>query len=224
MVTLINYARILGLLTVFLWGLVMLLRLLLGFWLLLSLSAETLADAVSDARKPVDELNQELIVLMKGGKTLGFDGRFKKIDPVVRKTFMFEAVAQIALGLHWKKLEETQKLAFMDKYRELSSATYASQFKEFGGEVFDYESGQEIKSGRVMLRYNLVAPREKHVFEYQLSEFNGEWRIINIVVDGISDLALKKAQYTSVIDREGFDALIARLGQKIEDYSKNSEG
>ena len=139
MVTLINYARILGSLTVFLWGLVMLLRLLLGFWLLLS-------------------------------------------------------------------------------------ATYASQFKEFGGEVFEYESGQEIKSGRVMLRYNLVAPKEKHVFEYQLSEFNGEWRIINIVVDGISDLALKKAQYTSVIDREGFDALIARLGQKIEDYSKNSEG
>lgn len=201
----------------------MFLRRVLGIWLLLA-AGGAWADAISDAKGPVDALNQELIALMRGGKSLGFEGRYRKIDPVVRKTFMFEAVAQIALGLHWKKLDEAQKLAFMEKYRELSSATYASQFKEFGGEVFEYELGQEIKSGRVMLRYNLVTAKERHVFEYQVSEFNGEWRIINIVVDGISDLALKKAQYTSVIDREGFDALITRLTQKIEDYSKNSEG
>jgi phospholipid transport system substrate-binding protein len=42
------------------------------------------------------------------------------------------------------------------------------------------------------------------------------------VVDGISDLALKKAQYTSVIDREGFDALLNKLTQKIADYAKNN--
>lgn len=199
-------------------------RLLLLVVFLMGASGGVLADEFAEPKKPVDALNQELIAAMKGGKALGYEGRFKKLDPVVRRTFMFEAVAQIALGTHWKKLEESQKLVFMDKYRELSAATYASQFKDYGGELFEYESGQEVKPGRVMLRYHLVAPKEKHVFEYQMAQFNGEWRIINIVVDGISDLALKKAQYTSVIDREGFDALIARLTQKIEDYGKSSEG
>lgn len=199
-------------------------RPLLFVWLLALSFCGVCAEEFVDSKKPVDELNQELIAVMKGGKTLGYEGRFKKLDPVVRRTFMFEAVAQIALGTHWKKLEESQKLIFMDKYRELSSATYASQFKDYGGEAFEYEAGQEVKPGRVMLRYNLVAPKEKHVFEYQMAQFNGEWRIINIIVDGISDLALKKAQYTSVIDREGFDALIARLTQKIEDYGKATEG
>jgi phospholipid transport system substrate-binding protein len=33
---------------------------------------------------------------------------------------------------------------------------------------------------------------------------------------------LKKAQYTSVIDREGFDALLSKLTQKISDYAKNN--
>jgi phospholipid transport system substrate-binding protein len=181
-----------------------------------------LADSVQDARKPVDHLNQELIGLMRSGKELGFEGRFKKIDPTVRQSFMFEAVAQIALGTHWKKLEEAQKLEFMDKYRELSSATYASQFKEFEGEKFEFDNGQELKPGRVVLRYNLIAPKEKHGFEYHVSLFNGEWRVVNIVVDGISDLALRKAQYTSVIDREGFEALISKLTQKIADTAKNN--
>ncbi len=81
-----------------------------------------------------------------------------------------------------------------------------------------------MKSNRVTVRNMLVAPKEKPVkFEYVLGQASGQWVIINIVVDGISDLALKKAQYTSVIDREGFDSLMNKLTQKITDYaSKNT--
>jgi len=111
----------------------------------------------------------------------------------------------------------------MDKLTDLSIATYAAQFKEFGGESFQFDSSQDVKNGKLLLRYNLVAPNEKPIkFEYFVGQFNGQWHIINIVVDGISDLALKKAQYTSVIDREGFDALLNKLTQKINDYAKNN--
>ncbi len=181
------------------------------------------ADAVADARKPVDRLNATLIEVMKGGKQLRYEGRYKKLDPVVKDTFEFEAVSLIALGAHWKKLEQPQKVAFMAKLADLSVATYAAQFKEYGGESFQFDASQDIKNGRLLLSYNLIAPNEKPIkFEYFVGQFNGQWHIINIVVDGISDLALKKAQYTSVIDREGFDALLAKLNQKIADYAKNN--
>jgi phospholipid transport system substrate-binding protein len=184
-----------------------------------------LADAVDDARKPVDRLNDALIEVMKGGKQLGYQGRYKKLEPVVKDTFEFEAVSQIALGAHWKKLDKPQKTAFMQKITDLSIATYAAQFKEYSGEAFKFDSSQDMKNGRMLLRYNLTAPKEKPIkFEYIVSEFNGQWQIINIIVDGISDLALKKAQYTSVIDREGFDSLLSKLTQKIADYANNNGG
>ncbi len=106
---------------------------------------------------------------------------------------------------------------------ELSIATYAAQFNGYSGESFKYDSEQGMKSNRITLRYQLVAPKEKPVvFEYVLGQSNGLWAIINIVVDGISDLALKKAQYTSVIEREGFDNLLNKLSQKISDYANNN--
>ena len=193
-------------------------------WLLIGgLSGIAWADSVADARIPVERLNATLIEAMKGGKPLGYMGRYKKLEPVVKETFEFEAVSLIALGSHWKPLDQAQKLAFIDKLTDLSIATYAAQFKEFGGESFQFDSSQDIKNGRLLLRYNLVAPNEKPIkFEYFVGQFNGQWHIINIVVDGISDLALKKAQYTSVIDREGFDALLKKLSQKIADYAKNN--
>jgi phospholipid transport system substrate-binding protein len=201
----------------------MILRHFLTFWVLVWLPFFAQADNLAEARNPVDLLNSTLIDVMKGGQKLGYTGRYKKLDPVVKDTFEFEAVSLIALGTHWKKLEQPQKLAFMDKLTDLSVATYAAQFKEFGGESFQFDSSQDVKNGKLLLRYNLVVPNEKPIkFEYFVGQFNGQWHIINIVVDGISDLALKKAQYTSVIDREGFDALLSKLTQKISDYAKNN--
>lgn len=201
----------------------MILKYFPAFWLLVLWPFFAQADNLVEARKPVDRLNGTLIEVMKGGQKLGYTGRYKKLDPVVKDTFEFEAVSLIALGMHWKKLEQPQKLAFMDKLTDLSVATYAAQFKEYGGESFQFDSSQDVKNGKLLLRYNLVAPNEKPIkFEYFVGQFNGQWHIINIVVDGISDLALKKAQYTSVIDREGFDALLNKLTQKISDYAKNN--
>jgi phospholipid transport system substrate-binding protein len=198
-------------------------KVILGFLLAFVLPFQVGADTLEEARKPVERLNETLIAVMKGGKQMAFQGRYNKLEPVVKGTFEFEAVSQIALGSHWKKLDTAQKLAFMDKLRDLSVATYAAQFKEYDGETFKFDSSQDIKNERLLLRYNFGSPKENPIkFEYIVGQLNGQWQIINIIVDGISDLALKKAQYTSVIDKEGFDSLLNKINQKISDYSHNN--
>jgi phospholipid transport system substrate-binding protein len=193
--------------------------------LLLCFAQFSIAEGQPDAKQTVDKLNTTIIESMKHAKNLGYKGRYAKLDPVIKETHDFAAIAQIALGSHWKNLTEEQKKAFIDKLSELSIATYAAQFNSYAGEDFKYESEQGMKANRVTLRYQLVAPKEKPVvFEYVLGQVNGQWAIINIVVDGISDLALKKAQYTSIIEREGFDTLLNKLGQKITDYANNNSG
>ncbi|QSA98889.1 ABC transporter substrate-binding protein [Methylococcus sp. EFPC2] len=179
-------------------------------------------DAASSAKTTVDKLNVVMIEVMKSAKQLGYEGRYKKFEPIVKETHDFDAIAQLALGAHWKNLDDKQKQAFINKLTDLSVATYAAQFNGYSGEEFKYESSQSLKSNRLALRYVLSAPKEKPVnFEYFLTQREGHWNIINIVVDGISDIALKKAQYTSIIDREGFDSLMNKLTQRIVDYASN---
>jgi len=191
--------------------------------LLLCFAQFSIAEEQTSAKQTVEKLNTALIEAMKNAKQLGYKGRTAKLDPIVKETHEFNTIAQIALGSHWKELNDDQKKAFVDKLTELSVATYAAQFNGYSGEEFKYESEQSMKSNRITLRYELVAPKEKPVkFEYVLGQVNGQWVIINIVVDGISDLALKKAQYTSVIEREGFDNLLNKLNQKIIDYANNN--
>lgn len=202
----------------------MFLKAILGLWLMVMAPVAVLADATEEAKKPVDRLNETLIQIMKDAKPLGYQGRYKKLEPVVKDVFEFEAVARLAIGnTQWKNLDKPQKIALMEKLADLSVATYAAQFNDYGGEAFKFDTLQESKGSWIILRYDYGAPKDKPIkFDYYVSEANGRWRIINIIVDGISDLALKKAQYTSVIDREGFDSLLNKLSQKIADYAKNN--
>jgi phospholipid transport system substrate-binding protein len=48
-------------------------------------------------------------------------------------------------------------------------------------------------------------------FEYQLHNAGNGWRIVNIIADGVSDLATRMVQYDSVFQAKGFDGLIAQL-------------
>jgi phospholipid transport system substrate-binding protein len=54
-----------------------------------------------------------------------------------------------------------------------------------------------------------------------LKKKGDNWRIINIIANGVSDLALKRSEYTSVLKREGFDDLIAKINEKIDNYAKH---
>lgn len=51
-------------------------------------------------------------------------------------------------------------------------------------------------------------------FDYVLRPNGGKWRIINIVADGVSDLALRSTQYAKLYEEKGFDGLLAWIQEQ----------
>lgn len=197
---------------------------LINLLLVLLLTAAGLtavAQPVEPQRQSTDKLNTALIDVMKDAKRLGYDGRYRKLAPVVKETFQFDVIAKSVLGKHWNTLAQSQRDAFVAKLTDLGVATYASQFNAYDGQSFRYGGTESARAKRSIVRYTLLVPKGEPVkFDYIVSADGARWRIVNIIADGISDLALKRAQYTSIIEREGFDSLLAKLSQKIADYAK----
>ena len=61
--------------------------------------------------------------------------------------------------------------------------------------------------------------RKDATIDYLVAPTAGRWEIVNIVANGVSDLALKRAQYTSIMRTKGFPALLAALRGKIAQVS-----
>ena len=173
------------------------------------------------AKQVVEKFQSELIAVMKSGKQLGFSGRYDKLSAPVSNSHDLNKIARIVVGKEWEKLSPDQQKKLVDVFSRLSIASYAHNFKEFAGEAFTIDSQEETARGGVVVYAHLSIPNDKDVkFEYHLKDQDKNWRIINIVANGVSDLALKRSEYTSILQREGFDALIAKINEKITAYSK----
>lgn len=173
------------------------------------------------ARQIIDKFQTDLISVMKDGKKLGYAGRFEKLEPAVANSHDLPKIARIVVGKEGEKLNDEQQKKLTDVFTKLSVASYAHNFKDFSGEEFVIDSEEETKNGGVVIHSHLNIPDDKPVkFDYMLKEKGTSWRIINIIANGVSDLALKRSEYTTILQRDGFDALIAKINEKIDDYAK----
>ena len=70
----------------------------------------------------------------------------------------------------------------------------------------------------VIVRTVLHTANEDVHLDYRLRSTPAGWRVIDVYLSGtVSELALRRAEYTSVLEREGFDALLAALERKVSD-------
>ena len=173
------------------------------------------------AKQVVEKFQAELIAVMKSGKQLGYAGRYEKLAGPVSNSHDLTKIARIVVGKEWEKLSGAQQQELVDIFIKLSIASYAHNFNDYSGESFVFDSEEETARGGVVVHSRLIVPDDKPVkFDYMLKEKGNSWRIINIIANGVSDLALKRSEYTTILQREGFDALIAKINEKIDNYSK----
>lgn len=199
------------------------LQLAVVFMFLLLGTAKAFAgdEAGATARQVVEKFQADLIQVMKDGKKLGYSGRYEKLKEPVSNSHELTKIARIVVGKEWEKLSEAQQQKLADVFSELSIASYAHNFKDYSGESFVFDSEEETTRGGVVVHSHFVIPGDKPVkFDYMLKEKGNSWRIINIIANGVSDLALKRSEYTTILQREGFDALINKINEKIDNYSK----
>jgi phospholipid transport system substrate-binding protein len=178
-------------------------------------------EAGATARQVVERFQDSLIAVMKDGKKLGYAGRYEKLATPVSNSHELAKIARIVVGKEWEKLAAEQQQKLVDAFTRLSIASYAHNFKDYSGESFVFDSEEETTRGGIVVHTHFVIPNDKPVkFDYMLKEIGNSWSIINIIANGVSDLALKRSEYTTILQREGFDTLIAKINEKIDNYSK----
>jgi phospholipid transport system substrate-binding protein len=194
----------------------------LALVMIVCVSTIAVAEDMQTGSAVISHLNNNLLAIMKNAKTLGYSERYKVLDKVIGETHDLAKIARFSVGRkNWNEMSDQQQEKFVDEFHRYSIATYVDRFNGFGGEIFKTKSEQPLPRGRVLVKSLLRSPEYGVVnFDYILGQdAAGQWKIINIMADGVSDLALKRAHYTDVIKQKGIDALIAELIAKTASYT-----
>ena len=168
--------------------------------------------------KVVDGLDVALLKTMKAGKKAGIAGRIKIMAPAVRSSFDVPRISRMVLGQYWKALSRKHRDTFVDLLTHLIVVSYASNFDAYSQQQFKITGVRHKgKTAFVSTEFSDPGSGESHSFDYVVHAVQpGEWKIVNVIADGVSDVAVKRAEYTGILGKGSFQDLIDALRKQIK--------
>ena len=141
-------------------------------------------------------------------KRSSYKQRLSVVEPAVADHFQIHTIARISLGRrYWGSLNAEEKSSFQTLLEDLVSSTYASRFKDDKGQVFSITATEPIATNRKRVKSILETNTETVALDYQLQQEEGTWRIYDIVANGVSDLSLKRSNYSAMFKKSGLESV-----------------
>jgi phospholipid transport system substrate-binding protein len=154
---------------------------------------------------------------MKNGPTLGQNGRYAALAPIVNTVFDVPYMTRLAVGLSWDTLTAAQQQQLVLAFGRYVSATYADRFDSYSGQELQV-IGDEPYGAEAIVETRIVRPAQQPVtINYLMRQNHGVWQISDVYLDGtISQVATQRSDFHSILERQGVEGLISSLAHKVD--------
>jgi phospholipid transport system substrate-binding protein len=157
------------------------------------------------------------VIAMIGNKSLSKDDKRDKLESIFGKHVDIDWIAQFVLGKHWRAATDEQKKKYLVNYHKFLLLNYTSNFENFADTRFEIEKSEAgNKAGEYVIGMVLKRPNQQDLkVDYRLREDgNSNYKVIDIVAEGISLITSQRSEFNSVVTRNGLDYLIDQLASK----------
>jgi len=183
------------------------------------LSREGLPTQVLECLDVVEGLQAAMIAIMKQGPELGYAGRFAAIEAIARVSFDIPTMARASYGPDFSNLTPAQQAQWIAIYERFHISSLADVRDRYRGQSYRILAYDELGPDLVLIRSKLDFPgRAVDLYtDYRLRRTNEGWRIIDVhSPPSVSEVAMRRAEYLTVLERGGFDGLIDEMQTRIE--------
>ena len=173
--------------------------------------------AVSNPQDAVRSFYNVLLGNMQQGRVLGESGRYARLAPVVDRTFDIALMTRLAIGPAWETLSPAEQQRLRAAFAHYVAATYADRFDSYSGEQLQV-TGERPNGTEIMVQTKIAKSNgETTRLDYLMRQDQGSWQISDVYLDGtISQLAVHRSEFHSVLKREGVDGLVTALNRKVD--------
>jgi phospholipid transport system substrate-binding protein len=177
-------------------------------------ASPAVASPQEEARAVVQDTVDQVLAIL-GDSALSNGQRLTMLEDLALERFDFVTMAKLVLKRDWKKFDEAQRKEFVEAFRTYLSGSYSTRLDRYQQEAVELLGERVEPRGDVTVR-SVIRGGEGDGVEiaYRLRNRNGEWRMIDVVIEGISLISNFRSQFGEVISQGGPDELLRRLEAK----------
>ena len=141
------------------------------------------------------------------------------VNEVVIPHFDFVSMSKWTLGkTNWRAASEAQRTEFVSEFRTLLVRTYAKALLEYSEQSIEYLPSEENPDSNLVVVKTKInqAGSDAVPIDYRMHVSEGAWKVVDIVVDGVSLVSTYRGSFSSEIKKNGLESLISKLSKRNE--------
>ncbi|MDC0747816.1 MlaC/ttg2D family ABC transporter substrate-binding protein [Polyangium mundeleinium] len=141
-----------------------------------------------------------------------------KVSAMFDELLDYQALAEASLGSEWAARTDAEKAQFSDLLKQLVRKSYERNLKKTLDFNIEY-TAEEKKGDAIVVKTRAVSKKDARSepveIAYVMAEKNGAWRVKDIITDDVSLVSSYRSQFTKIVKKDGFPALIKKMKDKL---------
>jgi phospholipid transport system substrate-binding protein len=171
--------------------------------------------AATEPAAVVTKLADDVIAVLKQDD-LSTAAKRERLEGLVLASVDFDTLSRLVMARNWSRLSEPQQGEFRREFKRHLSATYGRRIDNYQNETVHILSTREEARGdrTVKSRISRGGGIEDVLVDYRLRQRDGEWKIIDFIIEGVSLVANFRSQFQELMSQGGPDHLLSALRKK----------
>lgn len=189
--------------------------LLAGAGLAPSGAAESAVAGAPAPRVVVEQTVAQVIEVLKQ-KQLPKSQKKERIQDIAYARFDFPTMSRLVLARTWKRFAAPQQERFQAEFKTFLAKQYGTRLLSYDQEQVELLGERVEPRGDVTVRTRIVGGDFAGAdVDYRMRKGeDGEWRAIDVVIEGISLVSNYRDQFQEIVGKSGPEGLLAELAKK----------
>jgi len=141
--------------------------------------------------------------------------RRQRLEQVVGDRFDYQEMSRRALGSPWNSLSDKDKQEFVALFRTLLTNSYSDKVETYSGEGVQYIN-ERTEKDYAEVRTKVLSGKTEIPLDYRLLNKGVEWRVYDVVVDGVSLVSNYRGQFSKILRSSNYADLVEQLRKKSD--------
>jgi phospholipid transport system substrate-binding protein len=139
---------------------------------------------------------------------------------LLRQGFDLKLIGRFVLGRYWRTATPQQRDDFQRLFEEFVLKTYSYRLGGYSGETFNIISTRAAGEKDALVRTRIERPSGPPITaDWRVRAKNDQFKIIDVMVEGVSMAVTQRSEFASVINRSGFNGLLEALRARVQRFA-----
>lgn len=181
-----------------------------------SARAEASPEAVKGASAFIQWLADQAIAVL-GASNSTLETREAEFRRLLGQGFALPFISRFVLGRYWRTATPEQREDYQALFAEYILRTYSNRLGGYAGETFRVTGARPAGKQDIMVATRIDRPSGPPIqADWRVRVFDNEYKIIDIMVEGISMAVTQRSEFTNVVRAQGIEGLLQALRARTE--------